>query len=170
MDCSIHSAPYRAGKMAREFKKQEIERMLTVDNELAQTELESPSLLGPKKDGPPPFYVYYQYQIALSIWDSHSVLSMDESIDSLGDAAIFSTMQANSRYGNVEIGEKVPRQVVIHLSPQPMWLPRNVICTKERPRDVSTRYRRPPGDDNMAGCPGSSRRYRIIFGNTKRQD
>ena len=48
----IHSVPYRAGPKAREFEKQEIQKMLSMNViEPAQSEWAAPIVFAPKKDG-----------------------------------------------------------------------------------------------------------------------
>lgn len=47
--------------------------------------------------------VDYRKMNAISLQDSYIVLGMDECIDFLGDVAILSNLEANSRYQQVEV-------------------------------------------------------------------
>ena len=100
----FHSAPYRAGPKMREHEKAEIDNMLKAGViEPSSSEWASPIVFVPKKDGKLRFCVDYRKLNALTIRDSYPIPRMDECIDSLGDAGIFSTLDANSGYWQVEI-------------------------------------------------------------------
>ena len=103
----IHSAPYRAGPKAREFEKQEIQKMLAMNViEPAQSEWAAPIVFAPKKDGALRFCVDYRRLNAITVRDSYPIPRMDECMDSLGTAKTFSTLDANSGYWQVEIDPK----------------------------------------------------------------
>ena len=88
----------------REHEKAEIDNMLKAGViEPSSSEWASPIVFGPKKDGKLRFCVDYRKLNALTIRDSYHIPRMDECIDSLGDAGIFSTLDANSGYWQVEI-------------------------------------------------------------------
>ena len=103
----IHQAPYRAGHKAREIEKKEIDRMLAAKViEEAQSEWASPVVLIPKKDGSMRFCVDYRRLNAITVRDAYPLPRMDEYIDSLGDATVFTTLDANSGYWQVEMAEE----------------------------------------------------------------
>ena len=92
--------PYRAGQKAREFEKQEIDRMLEagVIEPAARSAWASPVVLAPKKDGTLRFCVDYRRLNAMSVRDSYPLPRMDECIDSLGEANVFTTLDCNWGY------------------------------------------------------------------------
>jgi Reverse transcriptase (RNA-dependent DNA polymerase) len=103
----VHSHPYRAGPKAREMERQEVERMLKADViEPACSEWASPVVLVPKPDGSLRFCVDYRKLNSITVKDTYPLPRMDESIDSLGDAAIFSTLDCNSGYWQIPINEE----------------------------------------------------------------
>lgn len=57
----------------------------------------------PKKDGPLRFCVDCRGLNAISQRDSYPIRRIDECLDSLGDARVFTTLYFNSLYGQVEI-------------------------------------------------------------------
>ena len=65
---------------------------------LATAEWASPVVFFPKKDGTMRFCVDYRKLNAVTVRDSYPVPRMDESIDSLGEATIFTTLDCNSGY------------------------------------------------------------------------
>ena len=104
---SIYQAPCRAGPIAREKEKTEIDCMLrTGVIEPTSAGWASPVVLVPKKDGTMWFRVEYRKLNAVTVCDSYSLPRMDECIESLGDATVFTTLDCNSRYWQVEIAEE----------------------------------------------------------------
>jgi hypothetical protein len=100
----VFKPPYRAGKAGREVKKREIEMMLTADViEPAASEWASPMVLITKKDGDPRFCVDYRRVNELTRKDSYPLPRMDECLDSLKDAGIFTTLDCNSGYWQILI-------------------------------------------------------------------
>ena len=102
----IYQAPYRAGPIAREKEEKEIDRILRAGIEPTSTEWASPVVFVPKKDGTMRFCVDYRKQNAVTVRDSYPLPRMDEFIDSLGDATVFTTLDCSSRYWQVEIAEE----------------------------------------------------------------
>jgi hypothetical protein len=95
----VHYQPYRAGPRARENDASEVQCMLKEGViEPASCEWESPVVLVHKPDGSMRFCVDYRRLNALTIRDSYPLLRMDQCIDSLGDAQLFSTLDCNSGY------------------------------------------------------------------------
>jgi hypothetical protein len=66
--------------------------------ESATSEWASPVVLVPKPDGSMRFCIDYRKLNAVSVRDSYPLPRMDEHIDSLGDASVFSTLDCNSGY------------------------------------------------------------------------
>ena len=73
--------------------------------ELSRSEWAGPVVLVPKKDGTLRFCVEYWRLNALTRRDSYPIPRMDECINSFGDATIFSTLECNSGYWQVEVDE-----------------------------------------------------------------
>ena len=74
--------------------------------EPATSEWASPVVLITKKDGSIRFCVDYRKLNALTVKDSYPLPRMDECLDSLGDATIFSTLDCNSGYWQIPIEER----------------------------------------------------------------
>ena len=91
----VYQAPYRAGHNTRELEKREVDRMLAAKViEQAQSEWASPVVIVPKKDGTHRFCVDFRKLNAVTVRDSYPLPRMDEYIDSLGDAKVFTTLDA----------------------------------------------------------------------------
>lgn len=100
----IHLASYRAAQMAREFEEQEIDRVLAMYAiRPALTEWTSLRVFAPKKDCTPHICVDYRKLNTVTITDSYPIQCMDECIDLISDATIFSALNANSGYWQVEV-------------------------------------------------------------------
>ena len=100
----VHAQPYRAGPRAREMETQEVYRMLKAGViEPASTEWASPVVLVPKPDGTMRFCVDYRKLNEMTIRDTYPLPRMDECIDSLGNARIFSTLDCNCGYWQIPL-------------------------------------------------------------------
>jgi Reverse transcriptase (RNA-dependent DNA polymerase)/RNase H-like domain found in reverse transcriptase len=100
----IRAHPYRAGPRAREAEAAEVQRMLKAGViEPAHAEWASPVVLVPQPDGCMRFCIDYRRSYVLTVKDSHFLPRMDECIDSLGDATIFSTLDCNSGYWQIPV-------------------------------------------------------------------
>jgi RNase H-like domain found in reverse transcriptase/Reverse transcriptase (RNA-dependent DNA polymerase)/Integrase zinc binding domain/Chromo (CHRromatin Organisation MOdifier) domain/Integrase core domain len=100
----IHSQPYRAGHRARAAEKEEIDKMLAQGViEPATGEWASPIVLVPKPDGSLRFCVDYRKLNAITVPDTYPLPRMDECIDSLGDAVVFTTLDCNSGYWQIPV-------------------------------------------------------------------
>ena len=100
----VYQPPYKAGPTARQIEKEEVQRMLAAGViEPSMAEWASPVVLVPKPDGSKRFCIDYRRLNALTIRDSYPIPRMDECIDSLGEATVFTTLDANSGYWQVEI-------------------------------------------------------------------
>ena len=103
----VHQAPYRAGHKNRDLERKEIEKMLAAGViEPAQSEWASPVVIVPKKGGDPRFCVDYRKLNAVTVRDSYPLPRMDECIDSLGDARVFTTLDALSGYWQIDIADE----------------------------------------------------------------
>ena len=71
--------------------------------ELSTSEWAAPVVFAPKKDGSLRFCIDYRRLNALTIRDSYPIPRMDECIDSLGDATVFSTLDANAGYWHIPL-------------------------------------------------------------------
>ena len=103
----VHCQPYRAGARARGAEKEEIDRMLA-ENVIEPTTCEwaSPIVLVPKPDGSLRFCVDYRRLNAITVPDTYPLPRMDECIDSLGDAVVFTTLDCNSGYWQIPVHPK----------------------------------------------------------------
>ena len=96
--------PYRAGPKTRELEQAEIDRQLRDGViEPAQSEWASPVVFAPKADGTLRFCVDYRRLNFATVKDSYPIPRMDECIDSLGDASIFSTLDCNAGYWQIPV-------------------------------------------------------------------
>jgi len=97
-------APYRAGHKSRELITEQVEKMRKAGViEPAQSEWASPVVLVTKKDGSPRFCVDYRKLNAVTIRDSYPIPRMDDCIDSLGNARVFTTLDCNSGYWQIPV-------------------------------------------------------------------
>jgi len=109
--------PYRAGHKSRELISEQVERMRQADViEPAQSEWASPVFVVTNKDGSPRFCVDYRKLNAVTIRDSYPIPRMDDCIDSLGTAKIFTTLDCNSGYWQIPIAteDKDKATVISH--------------------------------------------------------
>jgi len=100
----VRSAPRRAGHTAREAETAEVKRQLEANViEPTSSKLGFPVVLVPKKDGTLLFCVDYRLLNVVTKKDSYPLPRMDECIDSLCEATIFSTLDCNACYWQVAI-------------------------------------------------------------------
>jgi len=113
----VRFAPRRAGHTAREAETAEVKRQLDADViEPTSSEWGFPVVLVPKKDGTLRFCADYLLLNVVTKKDSNPLPRMDECIDSLGEATIFSTLYCNSGYWQVAIapGDREKTAFVCH--------------------------------------------------------
>lgn len=102
----FRSQPYRAGPKQRELEAAEIRRMLAANViRPSKSQWASPVLLVPKPDGSMRFCIDYRRLNALTVRDHYPIPRMDECLDSLGTAKVFSTLDANSGYWQMAVAE-----------------------------------------------------------------
>lgn len=95
----FRSAPYRAGRETRELEELKVQKQLKADViELATSELASPVLFVPKKDESFRWCIHYSRLNEASINHTYPLFCIDECVDFLGSANIFSTLDASSGY------------------------------------------------------------------------
>ena len=91
----LHQHPYRAGPESHKVLEDHINLQLAADViEPAQSEWDSPVQLAPKKDGTLWFCVEFGRLNALTIPDTCPLPRMEDCIDSLGEARLFTTLDA----------------------------------------------------------------------------
>ena len=71
--------------------------------EPGNSEWASSIVLVPKSDGSLPFCVDYRRLNSITVPDTYPLPRMDECIDSLGDAAIFNTLDCNKGYWQIPV-------------------------------------------------------------------
>ena len=102
----VFSQPYRAGPKAQDIEQEEVSKMLPAGViEPATTESTSPMVLVPKTDGTLRFCFDYRKLNALTVKYSYPLPRIVECLDTLGDAAIFSTLDCNRGYWQIPVAE-----------------------------------------------------------------
>jgi Reverse transcriptase (RNA-dependent DNA polymerase) len=102
----VHCQPYRAGSQTRQAEATEVEKMLQAGViEPATSEWDSPVVLVPKPDGSLRFCIDYRKLNAITVRDTYPLPRMNECIESLGDAVVFSTLDCNSAYWQIPLQE-----------------------------------------------------------------
>ncbi len=95
----VRQRAYRAGRRAPEVERAEVTRML--EHKVirpSQSEWASPVVLAPKSDGSMRFCFDYRRLHAVTKRNSYPLPRMDECIDFLGSAKVFSCLDANWGY------------------------------------------------------------------------
>lgn len=69
----------------------------------SHTKWVSPVVFAPNMERSLRFCVEYRILNAITVRYSHTLPRMDECIDSLGDAQVFSTLDANNAYFQIEV-------------------------------------------------------------------
>ena len=101
---TVFQTPYRAGPKQRELEKMEIYKMKDAGAiEPSTSEWAAPLVFSPKKNGTLRFFIDYRRLNLVTIRDSYPIPRMDECIDSLGHAEIFSILDCNWCYWQIEI-------------------------------------------------------------------
>ena len=103
----VRQRPYKAGPLAREREKAEVERMRSMwVVEPSTGEWASPVVLVPKPDGLVRFCIEYRKLNLMTVKDAYPIPRMDECIDSIGDARVFSTVDCNAGYWQIPVAEE----------------------------------------------------------------
>ena len=89
----VRQHPYKAGPLAREREKAEVERMRSMGViEPSTGEWASPVVMVPKPDGSVRFAIDFRKLSLVTVKDAYPIPRMDECIDSPEDARVFSTL------------------------------------------------------------------------------
>ena len=103
----IFQQPYRCGIERRKAEEAEVKRMLEAGVITpSNAEWASPVVFVPKPDGSLRFCVDYRKLNAVTVRDSYPMPRMDECIDSLGSATVFTTLDCNSGYWQLPVAEE----------------------------------------------------------------
>ena len=103
----VHMPPYRAGPDKRDKIREQIEYQLNAGViEPAQTEWASPVLLAPKKDGTQRFCVDFRLLNEATVPDTYPLPRMDDCIDSLSLARVYSLLDALWGYWQLKLAEE----------------------------------------------------------------
>ena len=103
----VRQHPYKAGPIAREEEKREVERMRSMDViEPASWEWASPVVMVPKPDGSVRFCIDFRKLNLMTIKDAYPIPRMDECIVSLGVVRVFSTLDCNAGYWQKPVAEE----------------------------------------------------------------
>jgi Reverse transcriptase (RNA-dependent DNA polymerase) len=139
----VHAQPYRARSHARVAEKTEIDRMLAQQViEPATCEWASPIRLVPKPDETLRVCVDYWILNIITVPDTYPLPRMDECIDSLGDAVVFTNLDCNSGYWKIPVhpGDRGKTTFTSHYGTYRfLWLPfglRNAPATFQRAIDI----------------------------------
>jgi len=103
----VRQHPYKAGPLAREREKAEVERMRSLgDIEPSTGEWASLVVMVPKPDGSVRFCIEYRNLNLMTVKDASSIPRMHDCIDSLEDARVFSTLDCNAGYWQILVAEE----------------------------------------------------------------
>ena len=103
----IFQQPYRCGIERRKAEEAEVKRMLQAGVITpSNAEWASPVVFVPKPDGSLRFCVDYRKLNKITVRDSYPMPRMDECIDSLGSATVFTTLDCNSGYWQLPVAEE----------------------------------------------------------------
>lgn len=99
--------PYRGRPKTLDFQRMEIEKMLAMKFiEPSQTKWAALIMFALKKNASLWFRVNYPKLSRVTIQNTYRIPRMDEGIDSLGNATIFSRLEENSSYQQMKDAEK----------------------------------------------------------------
>jgi len=99
--------PYLMDLRTRELIKAQVDRMLKLEViEPSRSEWASPVVLIPEPDGSPLFCIDYRQLNERTVPDSYPLPCMDDCLDSLGDAHLFSTSDCNAGHWKIPTAEK----------------------------------------------------------------
>lgn len=112
----VNQTPYRAGTATRAVFRREIENMRAAGlAEPANTDCASPAVFALKKEGSLRFCIDYHRRNAITIReDAYPILRMDDFVDSLGGATIFSSRDFNREYYQVPIAPADRAKTTFH--------------------------------------------------------
>eukprot|EP00170_Pyropia_yezoensis_P000290 contig_1820_g291 len=100
----VRQQPYRAGQRSREVVKDQVSKTSKLDVvEPSKAECASPVVIVPKPDGSSRFCIDYRRLNERTVKDSYPLPRMDDCLDSLGEAGIFSTLDCNAGYWQIPV-------------------------------------------------------------------
>jgi len=103
----VRQHPYKAGPLARERKKAEVESMRSMGViEPSTEEWASPVVMAPKPDGTVHFCIDYRRLNLMTVKDAYPIPRMEECLDSPGDAGVFSALDCNAGYWQIPVSEE----------------------------------------------------------------
>jgi len=103
----VRQHPFKARPLAREREKAEVVRMRSMGvMEPFTGEWDSPVVMVPKPDGSVRFCIDYRKLNLMTVKDAYPIPRMDECIDSLGDARVFSPLDCNAGYWQIPVAEQ----------------------------------------------------------------
>jgi len=100
----VYSAPYRAGPHRRQYIEKQVKKMLDLGViEPSDAEWSFPVVVVPKPGGHFRFCVDYRRLNERTVKDVYPIPRMDDCLDSLGDATVFSTLDCNAGYWQIPV-------------------------------------------------------------------
>jgi len=103
----VRQHPYKAGPLARERAKAEVERMRSMGViEPSTGEWASPVVMVPKPHGSVRFCIDYRKLNLMTVKNSYPIPRMDECIDSLGGSRVFPTLDCSAGYWQIPVAEE----------------------------------------------------------------
>jgi len=103
----VRQHPYKARPLAREREKAKVERRRSMGViEPSTGEWAIPVVMVPQHDGSVRFCMDYRKLNLMAVKDAYPIPRMDECIDSLRDARVFSTLDCNAGYWQIPVAEK----------------------------------------------------------------
>ena len=103
----VRQHPYKAGPLAREREKAEVDRMRSMGViEPSTWEWASPVVMVPNPDGSVRFCIDYRKLNLTTVKDAYPIPRIDECIDSLGDSRVSSTLDCNAGYWEIPVAEE----------------------------------------------------------------
>lgn len=100
----VRSQPYRTGLHHRQLIAEQVAKQLKLEViEPSQAEWSFPVVIVPKSDGTPRFCVDYRRFNDMTVKDTYPLLRMDDCIDFLGEATVFSMLDCNMGYWQIPV-------------------------------------------------------------------
>jgi len=100
----VYSAPYRAGPQRRLEIEKKVKKMLDLGViEPSDADWSFPVVFVPKPGGHFRFFVDYRRLHERTVKDVYPIRRMDDCLDSLGDATVFSTLDCNAGYWQIPV-------------------------------------------------------------------
>lgn len=100
----ICQIPYKTGHRHREKEKEQVEKMCKLEViEQAIGEWASPIVIVPKPDATPRFCIDYRRLNQVTVKDAYPFSRMDECLEFLGDAQVFSMLDCNVGHWQIQI-------------------------------------------------------------------